>query len=140
MHQTGKKYIFDMDGLGWKMPIVFCTLAFSGMGLMGVPGLAGFVSKWNLAAAAVDSKNPLAYFGIACLLVSALLTAIYMMSVTMRAFFPPWGFDREAIANATDPGWKMCFPIILCAILTVLLGLFSTPLVDFFRDVAAGIY
>ena len=139
MHQTGKKYIFDMDGLGWKMPIVFCTLTFSGMGLMGVPGLAGFVSKWNLAAAAVDSKNPLAYFGIACLLISALLTAIYMMSVVVRAFFPPWGFDREAIAGTTDPGWKMCLPIILCAVFTVALGLFSTPLVAFFRAVAAGL-
>ena len=140
MHQTGKKYIFDMDGLGWKMPIVFCTLAFSGLGLMGVPGLAGFVSKWNLAGAAVDSKNPMAYVGIVCLLISALLTAIYMVSITMRAFFPPWGFDREAIAGAKDPGWKMCLPIVVCAICTVMLGLFSTPLVDFFRDVAAGIY
>ena len=139
MHQTGKKYIFDMDGLGWKMPIVFCTLTFSGMGLMGVPGLAGFVSKWNLAAAAVDSKNPLAYLGIACLLISALLTAIYMMSVVVRAFFPPWGFDREAIAGTTDPGWKMCLPIITCALFTVLLGLFSSPLVEFFRNVAAGL-
>ena len=139
MHKTGKKYIFDMDGLGWKMPIVFCTLTFSGMGLMGVPGLAGFISKWNLAAAAVDSKNPLAYFGIACLLISALLTAIYMMSVVVRAFFPPWGFDREAIAGTTDPGWKMCLPIILCAVFTVALGLFSTPLVAFFRAVAAGL-
>lgn len=140
MHQTGKKYIFDMDGLGWKMPIVFGTLTFSGLGLMGVPGLAGFVSKWNLAAAAVDSRNPMAYFGIACLLISALLTAIYMVSITIRAFFPPWGFDREAIAGAKDPGWKMCLPIVVCAICTVVLGLFSSPLVDFFRDVAAGIY
>lgn len=140
MHQTGKKYIFDMDGLGWKMPVIFCTMTFSGMGLMGVPGLAGFVSKWNLAAAAVDSKNPLAYVGIACLLVSALLTAIYMMSVSIRAFFPPRGFEHEVIANATDPGWKMCFPIILCAALTLILGLFSSPLVEFFRNVAAGIY
>lgn len=140
MHQTGKKYIFDMDGLGSKMPVIFCTMTFSGMGLMGVPGLAGFVSKWNLAAAAVDSKNPLAYVGIACLLVSALLTAIYMMSVSIRAFFPPRGFEHEVIADATDPGWKMCFPIILCAALTLILGLFSSPLVEFFRNVAAGIY
>ena len=140
MHQTGKKYIFDMDGLGWKMPIVFCTLTFSGLGLMGVPGLAGFVSKWNLAAAAVDSKNPVAYVGIVCLLISALLTAIYMVSIAMRAFFPPWGFDKEAIEGAEDPGWKMCLPIVVCAIGTLMLGLFSTPLIDFFREVAAGIY
>jgi len=140
MHQTGKKYIFDMDGLGRQMPIIFFSLGIGGMGLMGVPGLAGFVSKWNLAKAAVESQNTLAYFGIVCLLISALLTAIYMISIAMRAFFPPWGFDREAIAGSTDPGWKMCLPIMLCALFTILLGMFSSPLVDFFRDVAAGIY
>ena len=39
-----------------------------------------FVSKWNLCRAAVDSENPLAYAGVAALMVSALLTAIYMLS------------------------------------------------------------
>lgn len=140
MHQTGKKYVFDMDGIGRKMPIVFGCLALSGMGLMGVPGLAGFISKWNLAAAAVESKHPLAYVGIVCLLISALLTAIYMMSIVMRAFFPPMDAQKQTLASVSDPGWKMCFPIILCAGFTVLLGLFSTPLVTFFTDIANGLY
>ena len=139
MHQTGKKYIFDMDGIGRQMPIIFFSLTLSGMGLMGVPGLAGFVSKWNLAKAAVESQNPLAYFGIVCLLISALLTAIYMMSIAMRAFFPPVGFDRTTVSHVTDPGWKMCFPILLCAGFTVILGMFSAPLVEFFVAVAAGL-
>ncbi len=140
MHQTGKKYIFDMDGLGRRMPIVFVTLGLSGAGLMGVPGLAGFISKWNLAAAAVESNNPLAYAGIACLLISALLTAIYMMTIVMRAFFPPHEFDRNTIRKVKDPGWKMCVPILVCAVFTILLGIFSTPLVEFFAAVAMGIY
>ena len=140
MHQTGKKYIFDMDGVGRRMPIIFAALGLSGMGLMGVPGLAGFVSKWNLANAAVDSKNPLAYVGIAGLLISALLTAIYMMSIVIRAFFPTVDFDKTKVAHVTDPGWKMCVPILICAVGTILLGVFSTPLVKFFADVAAGIY
>jgi multicomponent Na+:H+ antiporter subunit D len=140
MHQTGKKYVFDMDGIGKRMPVIFFALGISGMGLMGVPGLAGFISKWNLTGAAVDSKNPLAYVGIVCLLISALLTAIYMMSIMMRACFPPKGFHDSAIVHITDPGWKMCVPIVLCAFLTMVLGIFSSPLVAFFKDVAAGIY
>ncbi len=140
MHQTGKKYVFDMDGIGRKMPIIFFALGLSGMGLMGVPGLAGFISKWNLTKAAVASENPIAYVGIVCLLVSALLTAIYMMSIMMRAFFPPKDYDAEAVAHVTDPGWKMCVPIILCGILTVVLGFFSAPLIAFFTDIAAGLY
>ena len=140
MHQTGKKYIFDINGLGKKMPIIFFSLGISGLGLMGVPGLAGFISKWNLAAAAVDSQNPLAYAGIACLLVSALLTAIYMMTILMRAFFPPEGEEITVVEDVTDPGWKMCLPIVTCAVLTVLIGMFSTPLVEFLKMIAAGIY
>ena len=138
MHQTGKKYVYEMDGMGRSMKIVFGTFAISALGLMGVPGFAGFISKWNLTAAAVESGNPLAYVGIAALLLSALLTAIYMLSVVRRAFFPSGEWDAEAAAMAKDPGWQMCLPLILCAAAVILLGLFSQPLVDFFRAVALG--
>jgi multicomponent Na+:H+ antiporter subunit D len=129
-----------MDGIGRQMPIIFFALGLSGMGLMGVPGLAGFVSKWNLASAAVESKNPMAYIGIVCLLISALLTAIYMMSIVMRAFFPKADFRGDAIAKITDPGWKMYIPLVICAAGNLALGWFSQPLVQFFMDIAAGKY
>jgi multicomponent Na+:H+ antiporter subunit D len=104
---------------------------------MGVPGLAGFVSKWNLTAAAVDSGNVLSYVGIGCLLVSALLTAIYMLGIVVRAFFPREGADQ---IEAGDPSWQMCLPLLVCSAGVVFLGLFSAPLIDFFRDIAMGIY
>ena len=138
MHKTGKQYIYEMDGMGKKMKTVFTTFALSALGLMGVPGMAGFISKWNLTEAAVDSGNPLAYVGIGCLLVSALLTAIYMLSVVRRAFFPT--VDVPAGEAVTDPGWRMCLPLLVCAAATVLLGLFSQPLLDFFRAVAQGVF
>ena len=76
MYRTEKHYIHELDGLGRRMPWVFGIFTISSLALMGVPGLAGFISKWNLAYAAVESGNTLAYFGIGCLLVSALLTEI----------------------------------------------------------------
>lgn len=140
MHQTGKSYIYEMDGIGKRMPIVFGCFTVSALGLMGVPGLAGFISKWNLTEAAVASEMPLAYGGIACLLISALLTAIYMMNVVIRAFFPKRDVDMEAIKAVTDPGWKMCLPLLFCALATWCLGLFSEPLIQFFAKVSQGIY
>lgn len=140
MHQTGKSHVYEMDGMGRKMKIVFGCFAVSALGLMGVPGFAGFISKWNLTEAAVESGIPLAYFGVACLLISALLTGIYMLSIVRRAFFPSGEFDYGIIAEAKDPSWKMCLPLLVCAACTVLLGLFSEPLVAFFRDVAQGAY
>ena len=137
MHQTGKKYIYEMDGMGRTMKITFGCFTASALGLMGVPGFAGFISKWNLTAAAVESGNALAYGGIGCLLVSALLTAIYMLSIVRRAFFPN---DTQTDATAKDPGWKMCLPLLVCAACTILLGFCAEPLIGFFLDVARGIY
>ena len=138
MHQTGKKYVYEMDGMGKKMPIVFATFAVSALSLMGVPGFAGFISKWNLTEAAVNSGNPFAYAGVACLLLSALLTAIYMLSVVRRAFFPT--ADTAVTEPVKDPGWQMCLPLLVCTAGTLVLGLFSAPMIDFFRAIAQGIF
>lgn len=138
MHQTGKKYVYEMDGMGRSMKITFGCFAVSALGLMGVPGFAGFISKWNLTAAAVESGNVMAYVGVACLLLSALLTAIYMLSVVSRAFFPS---RREtALETAADPSWQMCLPLLACSAATVVLGFGSQPLVDFFLAIAGGTF
>ena len=50
------------------------------------------------------------------------------------------GFDYAMIADVKDPGWKMCIPLLLCAAGVVVLGLCSNPLVDFFREIATGLY
>ena len=140
IHQTEKQYVHELDGMGYRMPCVFGIFTLSALALMGVPGLAGFISKWNLASAAVDSGNPVAYFGIACLLISALLTAIYMLTIVVRAFFPGKDFDDSSIKEFKDPNWKMLLPLFVFIFFTIAFGLYSQPLTDFFRDVAAGLY
>lgn len=138
MHQTDRHYVHELDGLGYKMPCVFGIFTISALALMGVPGLSGFISKWNLAEAAVESGNPLAWGGIACLLVSALLTAIYMLSMMVRAFFPGKDFDYGMIADAKDPNWKMLLPLFVFTVFIIGFGLFSQPIVNFFSAVANG--
>ncbi|GFI12339.1 NAD(P)H-quinone oxidoreductase chain 4 1 [Lachnospiraceae bacterium] len=140
MHQSGKHYVHELDGMGYKMPRVFGIFTVSSLALMGVPGFAGFVSKWNLATAAVESGNGIAYGGIACLLVSALLTAIYMLTIVVRAFFPGKDFDMETLSGIKDPNWKMLVPLFVFTINMIMLGLWSAPFVNFFADVAAGVY
>ena len=139
MHQTGKTHVYHMNGMGRKMKVIFGTFTVSALGLMGVPGLAGFISKWNLTAAAVESGNVLAYGGIVCLLVSALLTAIYMLSVVIRAFFPHAEAEPAAVSEAGDPSWRMCVPLLICAAFVIAFGFCSGPLIDFFRAVALGL-
>lgn len=140
MHVTDKHYVHELNGLGYKMPKVFAVFTISALGLMGVPGLCGFISKWNLASAAVMSDNVLSYFGIGALLISALLTAIYMLSIVIRAFFPASDFVDEDIKDVKDPGWMMWLPLAVLAVIIVVLGLNSSSLVSFLTDVAMGKY
>jgi len=136
IHQTEKTYIHELDGLGKRMPVVFSIFTVSAMALMGVPGFAGFISKWNLATAAIASQNKLAYVGVAGLLVSALLTAIYMLSIVMRAFIPGKDFDEAKVAEYKDPNALMLIPLIIFVIVVIIFGLHSAPLVEFFSQVA----
>lgn len=139
MYKTGRNYVHELNGFGRKMPGVFVIFTISALALMGVPGLCGFVSKWNLAKAAVNNENTLAYAGVAALLISALLTAIYMLSIVVRAFFPGRNFDYETIRDVEDPNWMMMVPLVVFVIAMFVFGLHSGPVINLLEDIAAGI-
>ncbi|MBO5373396.1 MAG: proton-conducting membrane transporter [Lachnospiraceae bacterium] len=138
MHQTERHYVHQLDGFGRKMPKVFAIFTVSALALMGVPGLCGFISKWNLAEAAVESGNVLAYLGVGALLISALLTAIYMLTIVIRAYFPGSDFDYESISDVKDPNWMMILPLVVFVIGMVVFGLYSAPITNLLTAIAQG--
>ena len=71
-------------------------------------------------------------------LISALLTALYIMPVSVKAFFPGKGFDYTTISDVKDPNWMMLVPLTLLVIVIFYLGVNAQPLTDFFTAVAAG--
>ncbi len=94
-HQTGKTYIYQLDGMGRRMPVTFACFTVCSLSLMGIPLFAGFVSKYNLCQAAFSLSGELRgfgslmpAFGVIVILYSALMTGIYMMTVVLRAYFP----------------------------------------------------
>jgi len=138
IYQTERNYVHELDGLGRKMPMTFGIFTVAALALMGVPGLCGFVSKWNLAKAAVASCDPLSYVGVAALMISALFTAIYMMSIVVRAFFPGQEFDYGTLAGGKDPGWRMLAPLVVFAAAILCFGLRSGPVMELLAR-AAGL-
>lgn len=146
MYQTDRQYVHELNGLGYRMPVVFGFFTVSALALMGVPGLAGFISKWNLAAAAVESGGIFAYAGIGCLLVSALLMAVYMLNIVVRAFFPDKSSAQDISKNIPrweeihDPDWKMLLPLGIFVIMIVYFGLHSAPVTTFLMQVSEGVY
>lgn len=135
---TGKQYVYELEGIGKKMPVTFFAFTISSFALMGVPGLCGFISKWNLAYAAVESKNVLAYIGIGALLISALLTCIYMLQVVIKAYFPSADFDSKTVEGIHDPSFRMIIPFVVFVITMFILGLFPGVIVKILTMVAEG--
>ena len=130
LHTTEREYISQLDGLGKKMPVTFGAFTVFALSLTGVPLFNGFVSKWSLASAAVESGGAFELVGIIVLLISALLTAIYMLSVCIRAYFPGEGTDIKALSGVKEANWLMTVPMVILAAACIIFGLLSQPVVD----------
>ena len=139
LHKTHREYVKELNGMAYKMPVVFLVYTIAALALVGVPGLCGFTSKWNLGTAAMQEGSVMALIGAFGLLISALLTAVYMLTPVIRAYFPKKEFDFETISDCKDPSYQMKLPIIVFTLFVVAFGLYSTPLINFFEKIASGL-
>jgi multicomponent Na+:H+ antiporter subunit D len=138
MYKTGREYVYEMSGLARKMPIVFATYTVSALGLMGIPPLGGFVGKWNIATASAALETPLGYAGAAALTVSAILTALYLMPVTVDSTWRANRLPYDEAHAPHDPNANMCLPLLLLTAGGVVLALASPALMSVLSGVAAG--
>ena len=76
--------------------------------------------------------------GVAVILYSALMTAIYMLTVLVRAYFPKTGTVMEhgnGKRGVHDPNWMMVLPLILFAVMILVIGLHSAPFMRLFLSI-----
>ncbi len=141
---TGKTQVADFKGIGKKMPITLWCYTFLSMALIGIPPTSGFISKWFLATGSLNSDYPVfAWFGPIILLVSALLTAGYLLPLTIQGFFSKAEGAAEETQETNTTKWEtnplMLIPLILLALLSLGLGLFPNQLIEFINLLCAGI-
>ena len=136
LHNTGREYIRDIEGIGRKMPVSFTVFAICGLSLAGIPPFSGFYSKWSIATAAISTGDTVAIIGVAVLLVSALLAALYATTVTVRAFFPRK--DAPSCEDVREASPLMTVPMLLCAALTLLFGLLGGQIASLFSALLIG--
>ena len=103
------------------------------LAMTGLPPLIGFISKWYLAGAAVQVGGTLPVLGVAALLISALLTGIYLMvpAVTM--------YTRPSRLESWQPV-ETRFSVLLAGLTAIILvlSLHSAPLLNFLNNTARG--
>ena len=139
IHQTGKTMVSDLRGIGKQMPVTIWCWTIASLGLIGIPPTGGFVSKWQLATGSLASgMGALSVIGPVVLIVSALLTAAYLLPVTIYGFFPGSDFDYASLEKK-EPGWLMLVPMLLLAAGVVLTGVLAQPLISAFASVASAV-
>ena len=77
--------------------------------------------------------------GVAILMVSALLTAGYLMSIVLNAFFPGKDFNYAALQKK-EPNYLMTVPLVLLSIAVVGFGMMPTPLMDIISSISGMIF
>ena len=98
---TGKTRVDELRGIGRRMPVTMWCFAIASLSLIGIPPMGGFAAKWCLALGALNAGSTLGLVGVIVLMVSALLTAFYLLPIVAAAFFP--GRDFEAGESCEVP-------------------------------------
>ncbi len=136
--KTGLTKVSELRGIGKRQPLVFILFTVVSLGLIGIPPTGGFVSKWYLASGALELGSAFRIVGPAVLLISAILTAAYLLTVSIHGFLPGRDFDLSAAAPAS-PGPLMTVPMLLLALFVLLGGMFPGGFADFFSGIASGL-
>ncbi|MCE2392230.1 MAG: monovalent cation/H+ antiporter subunit D family protein [Proteobacteria bacterium] len=105
--RSGSSRLDDWRGIGRRMPWTMAAFVAGGLGLIGVPGTAGFVSKWYLVQAALEAGRAELALGI---LASSLLAVVYVWRVVETAYFrDPGGPETRAEAplSLLGPTWVL---------------------------------
>lgn len=136
----GKTRVSQLTGIGKRMPKLLWCYTLASLALIGIPPACGFISKWYLAQGALEAGVGIwGYIGPAVLLVSALLTAGYLLPITMKGFLPGKDTLCEEYQTVQEPDLKMLIPVAVLAALTLLAGVFPNLLTEYITGLVSGL-
>lgn len=92
----------SVAGIASKMPWTMAAFLVGGAGLVGIPGTAGFISKWYLISAAA-STGGIGILLVAIILVSSLMAVVYIWRVIESAYFGTLASDSGELREAPLP-------------------------------------
>lgn len=119
VYRVGGCHLEHFKGIGRRMPLTMAGFAIAGLSIIGVPGTAGFISKWYLAIGALEKG-----WGwlVILLVLSSLISVVYIGRVIEMAFFREPEGDVEAATEMPlammIPAWILIFGCIYFGIET----------------------
>jgi multicomponent Na+:H+ antiporter subunit D len=114
--RLGSVKLADLRGAGKTMPLTSFAWVIGGLGLIGVPMTAGFVSKWLLLTSALEvGRWPVAVL----MLLSSLLAVVYVWRVVETLYFCE---PSELAKSAKEAPLSMLIPTYTVIGATVVFG------------------
>jgi multicomponent Na+:H+ antiporter subunit D len=124
---TKKEQISDMDGVGREMPVTMAAFTIGAAGLVGIPPVCGFLSKWYLCLGALEAGEIMFLF---VFLASALLDAAYFFPIIFHAFFRPVSGGTGKVREAP---FLMAVPLAVTGLFCLVLFVSPDALFHFYR-------
>lgn len=127
--------IEDFSGFWKNRPGLSMALLIFILSLAGIPPLAGFVGKFYLFFAAIQSQPQIGYWSeglywlVALALVFSVVALYYYMKVLKAVFV------SEDIAESREDsiGWPSSVVILILSLITLVLGVWPGPLIEYIR-------
>lgn len=128
--RTGSSFAKNLNGLGKQMPWTCAAFVIGGLSLIGVPGTAGFISKWLL----IDASLEAGLWWLAMLIVlSSLLAVVYVWKAVEVLYMQQP--DEGSVVK--DVPMSMLLPMWILALACIYFGL-NTDLTLTSASVAAN--
>jgi NADH-quinone oxidoreductase subunit N len=118
------------SGLGKRSPLLASTFAFFLLAFAGIPLTSGFIGKFSIFSAAYESGNTSIL--IAGVLSSAVAAFFYIRVIVLMFFKDP----VEDGTSVLIPSALTTITITISAVITLILGVFPAPLIDFIASTA----
>jgi multicomponent Na+:H+ antiporter subunit D len=108
--------IGSLSGLGRRMPLTAFGLVIAGLSLIGIPGTAGFITKWYLIVGAIEFGL---WWLVAVIVATSLIAVAYVWRVVEAAYL---GEGGEAPAKTGEAPLGMLVPALAMTALCVYFG------------------
>jgi multicomponent Na+:H+ antiporter subunit D len=120
----GVHRVSELNGVGRRMPLTTAAFTIAALGMIGVPPLAGYITKWYLKKGAITAG---ADWVALVLALSSLLNAAYFLPILYRAWFkdPPAHWPHEHCFGRLETHWMLLAAPLVTAALVVWAGVFA---------------
>jgi multicomponent Na+:H+ antiporter subunit D len=114
------------------MPWTMAAFFIASLSMIGIPPVAGFVSKWYLAVGSIEAGN---FIVLIVLLSSTVLNAAYFLPITYKAFFEEPEGETHHSHEAIKEIPLMVIPLVLTAIGSVIIGIYPDYFIALAKEV-----